>query len=83
MAATGGMLVVTMGVRSAKADYDDDFLGAPTYSSSFDAETNMRLVEDAGLEIVSAEQETQEEFGKPVTFLWVVAKKPGMGSDGK
>lgn len=71
----GGLLVATMGARSMKADYGEGFLGAPMYWSSFDGETNRRLVEEAGLHVISAREETAEEFGKPVTFLWVIAQK--------
>ena len=45
------------------------------YWSNFDSETNQRLVEEAGLKVISAKEETADEFGKPVTFLWVVAQK--------
>jgi len=72
----GALLVVTMGTRSAKADYEDDFLGAPMYWSSFDGSTNRRLVEEAGLHVVSAREETEIEFDEPVTFLWITARKP-------
>jgi hypothetical protein len=44
--------------------------------SGFDSETNKRMVEDAGLRIMHAQEETAVEFDKPVTFLWVIAKKP-------
>jgi SAM-dependent methyltransferase len=71
----GGLLVATMSVESVKADYAEDFLGAPMYWSGFDGETNKRLVEEAGLRIVSAQEETAIEFDRPVTFLWVVARK--------
>jgi hypothetical protein len=47
------------------------------YWSSFDSETNRRLVEEAGLDVISAREETAEEFGKRVTFLWIVARKSG------
>jgi ubiquinone/menaquinone biosynthesis C-methylase UbiE len=75
----GGLLVATMG---ALGDPDDsgsvetDWLGAPMYWSTFDAETNRALVSTAGLEIVSATEETEDEDGDAVTFLWVVARKP-------
>jgi hypothetical protein len=46
------------------------------YWSGFDAETNRRLVEEAGLSIITSREETATEFGKPTTFLWVVARKP-------
>jgi 2-polyprenyl-3-methyl-5-hydroxy-6-metoxy-1,4-benzoquinol methylase len=73
----GGLLVATMGARSMKADLDE-LLGAPMYWSGFDSATNRQLVEEAGLHIISAKEETAEEFGKPVTFLWVVAQKPDL-----
>jgi hypothetical protein len=46
------------------------------YWSHFDAPTNRRLVEAAGLEIVSGREEIEDEDGAPVTFYWVVARKP-------
>jgi hypothetical protein len=33
-------------------------------------------VGEAGLELISADEITSDEDGAPVTFLWVVAKKP-------
>lgn len=72
----GGLLVATMGTRSRKVDYGDDFLGVPMFWSTFDSETNKGLVEGAGLEIAQAREETEEEDGQPVTFLWIVARKP-------
>jgi SAM-dependent methyltransferase len=71
----GGLLVAAMNVHSFKAHYSEDFLGAPMYWSGFDSETNKRLVEEAGLIITSAREETAIEFDEPVTFLWVVARK--------
>ena len=46
------------------------------YWSGFDSETSTRLVAAAGLQILRAEEETMEEFGVPITFLWVIAEKP-------
>lgn len=71
----GGLLVATLGVHAMKADFAEDYLGAPMYWSSFSGENNKRLVEEAGLRMISAREETAQEFGKPVTFLWVVAQK--------
>ncbi|MGI8586827.1 MAG: class I SAM-dependent methyltransferase [Chloroflexia bacterium] len=72
----GGSLVATMGARPTEAGYEADWLGAPMYWSSWDSATNRRLVTDAGFELVSAQEETAEEHGGPVTFLWVIARKP-------
>ena len=73
----GGLLVATMGDRAMPGDLDDDFLGARMYWSSFDGETNRRLVEGAGLHIVSAQTEPELEHGEPVAFLWIIARQPG------
>ena len=72
----GGYLVATMGAHSSEAYFTDDFLGKPMYWSNFDSETNRRLVREAGFRIISAEEETADEFGEPITFLWIVARKP-------
>ena len=51
-------------------------LGEPMFFSHFDATTNRRLVEDAGFELVRAEEETQLEGRRKVPYLWVLARKP-------
>jgi ubiquinone/menaquinone biosynthesis C-methylase UbiE len=72
----GGLFVATLSASDTEAGYETDWLGAPMYWSGYDGETNQRLVKEAGLSIISAREEVTEEFGKPVTFLWVVAEKP-------
>jgi SAM-dependent methyltransferase len=71
----GGLFVATMGVRSIKADFAEDYLGTPMYWSGFDSETNRRLVEEAGFRIISAREETAAEFDESVTFLWIIAQR--------
>lgn len=71
----GGLFVATMGASATENGYEEDWLGAPMYWSHFDAATNLRLVEEAGLAIESAELETADEDGAQVTFLWIVARK--------
>lgn len=78
-----GLLVATMGTQATEAGYEQDWLGAPMYWSSFDSQTNQRLVAEAGLRIVSAREETADEFGQPVTFLWIVGQKPARLRDGQ
>ncbi len=72
----GGLFVGTLGARSVEADYQQQWLGAPMYWSSYDSETNRRMVREAGLQIVSADEETTRAEGESETFLWVVARKP-------
>jgi ubiquinone/menaquinone biosynthesis C-methylase UbiE len=70
----GGHLVATMGA-GAGGEGTDAFLGARMYWSNWDAATNVRLITAAGLDIISAEEHTEDEDGTPVTHLWVVAKR--------
>jgi SAM-dependent methyltransferase len=73
----GGWFVASVGVHDDEVGYEEDWLGVPMYWSSYDAATNRRLVAEAGLHLVQASEETAAEFGQPVTFLWLVAQKPG------
>lgn len=70
-----GLLIATMGAGAEPGDIEPDWLGAPMYWSHYDSATNRALVEQAGLHILSAREETAEEDGQPVTFLWVIAEK--------
>lgn len=71
----GGLLVASMSAGQLAGRVEDDWLGAPMYFSGYDPETNRQMVGDAGLTVLSAQLETAEEFGKPSTFLWIVARK--------
>jgi ubiquinone/menaquinone biosynthesis C-methylase UbiE len=70
-----GLLIAAMGFRSTENAYEQDWLGIPMYFSHFDSPTNQRLVEEAGLRLLTANEETADEDGAQVTFLWVVAQK--------
>ncbi|MBV7338117.1 methyltransferase domain-containing protein [Chloroflexi bacterium TSY] len=76
----GGLFVASLGANASEGGYEEDWLGAPMYWSHYDSATNVRLIEAADLEIVLAQEETQEEFGEAVTFLWIVARKPSGSS---
>jgi cyclopropane fatty-acyl-phospholipid synthase-like methyltransferase len=52
------------------------WLGRPMYFSHFDAETTIRLVREAGFEILDAHCEVQLEGRKEVEFLWVFGAQP-------
>jgi ubiquinone/menaquinone biosynthesis C-methylase UbiE len=72
----GGLLIATMGAMESEG-MEDDWLGAPMYWSHFDAETNQRLVTNAGLDIMEAVLDSADEDGQPVIHQWIVARKPG------
>jgi SAM-dependent methyltransferase len=71
-----GVLVVTMSAGPDPGTVESNWLGAPMYFSGYSSEDGKHLVERACLKIVSAQEETIFEAGRPVVFLWVVAKKP-------
>lgn len=71
----GGWLIATMGATASEGT-EEDWLGAPMYWSHFDAETNERLLTEAGLEIVESTLDIADEDGTPITHLWIVARKP-------
>jgi SAM-dependent methyltransferase len=70
-----GLFVASFSNGGSAGEIEGDWLGAPMYFSSYDAETNERLVREAGFHIVMARPETAEEFGQPTTFFWIVAHK--------
>jgi ubiquinone/menaquinone biosynthesis C-methylase UbiE len=78
----GGWLVATMGSGAGGED-EGRFLDTDMFWSSFDTDTNRRLVEAAGLELVSATEEREDEFGVEVTHLWIVARKPTADTEGR
>ena len=73
----GGLLVAAMGTEDHEVDFDQSWMGAPMFWSTFDSTTNRRLVEEAGLRTISAREETTTAGRDSETFLWVVAVKPG------
>src|SRR5262245_52319126 len=70
----GGLLFATMGASDLPDGVEPDWLGTPMFFSHYDAEKNRDMVRRAGLEILSAEESTEDEDGEQVTFLWVAAR---------
>jgi cyclopropane fatty-acyl-phospholipid synthase-like methyltransferase len=70
----GGLLMTALGTSDTEA-WTGDWLGAPTFFSSFPPETNTRLVREAGFEIVRDELVTFREPDGDATFQWVLARR--------
>jgi cyclopropane fatty-acyl-phospholipid synthase-like methyltransferase len=70
----GGLLMTALGTGDIEA-WTGDFLGAPTFFSSFPPETNTRLVREAGFEILRDQLVTFQEPDGEATFQWVLAMK--------
>lgn len=71
----GGVLLAALGTRDVGAEYAAEWLGAPMYWSSHDPRTELRAIEEAGLAVERAEIETADEDGRPISFLWVLARR--------
>ena len=71
--APGGWLLTAFG-QSDEPEWTGEWLGAPTFFSSFPAETNSRLVREAGFRIERDEVVEFVEPEGPVKFQWVLAQ---------
>jgi SAM-dependent methyltransferase len=49
--------------------------GVPMFFSQFDPAATLRLVEEAGLSVLSHDVQAQLEGGREIEFLWVLAQK--------
>jgi SAM-dependent methyltransferase len=72
----GGNFLASLGAFETN-DEDANWLGAPNFFSHYDAETNLKLLADAGFTIAEHETTPQDLNGEEgLRFLWVVARKP-------
>lgn len=69
----GGWLLTAFG-QSDLPEWTGDWLGAPTFFSGYPAETNTRLVREAGFAIERDEVVEFEEPEGPARFQWVLAR---------
>jgi ubiquinone/menaquinone biosynthesis C-methylase UbiE len=76
MLSPNGLLVATMGAGDLPDTVEPDWLGAPMFFSHFDGNTNVALISAVGFEIVSATDERDWDYDRPVCFRWIVACKP-------
>jgi cyclopropane fatty-acyl-phospholipid synthase-like methyltransferase len=67
-----GLLMIALGTADMEA-WTGEWLGAPTFFSSFPPATNTRLVQEAGFEILRDEVVTFREPDGEATFQWVLA----------
>jgi ubiquinone/menaquinone biosynthesis C-methylase UbiE len=72
---SGGFLLASLS-HVGGDDRTEEWLGVEMFFSGFPAETNCRLVREAGFELVLDEVVWMREPGLDVAFLWVLAEKP-------
>ncbi len=70
----GGLLLTTLGTSDTEG-WTGDFLGAPSYFSSFPPDINTRLVVEAGFEVLRNELATIREPEGEATFQWILARR--------
>ncbi len=69
----GGWVLMTMGTGDSPDVVEEEWLGAPMFFASFDADTNRTLLAEAGFELVRERVITHDEPGHgPVSFMWVL-----------
>jgi SAM-dependent methyltransferase len=71
----GGYLLGTFGASDLPAWRGDWLGGVETFFSGYEPDVTLRLVEDAGLEVVRGDLEAIREPEVPATFLWVLARR--------
>lgn len=72
----GGIFVASLGARDNPGGIDPWIDDVPMYWSGFDADTNIELLESAGLRLSKWEVLMNFEDNEEVLFLWVVGTKP-------
>jgi cyclopropane fatty-acyl-phospholipid synthase-like methyltransferase len=71
----GGYLLATFGATDNPAWRGEWVGGVETFFSGYEPEVTLRLVREAGLDLVRDDLETIEEPEGPATFLWVLARR--------
>jgi hypothetical protein len=69
----GGLFLASL-AHVGGPDRTEPWLGVDMFFSGFDAETNSRLVREAGLELLVADVVFMREPEAEVGFLWVLAR---------
>jgi SAM-dependent methyltransferase len=68
----GGLFLASLGASGGE-DWLGEWLGVEMFFSSWDADTNRRLLRDAGFELALDEVVTMHEPESPATFFWALA----------
>jgi SAM-dependent methyltransferase len=76
----GGLFLATLGAGD-DPDWVGDWLGVPMFFSSWDADTNRRLLRSVGFELLQDEIVEIREPEGAVSFLWVLARRPSSRSE--
>lgn len=71
----GGYLLCNLGGKDIPGAKSENWLGSEMYWSSYDVETNLKLLQGDGFTIDEREVLEDDEDGKLVPFSWILAVK--------
>jgi cyclopropane fatty-acyl-phospholipid synthase-like methyltransferase len=71
----GGFLLANFGIGNVEVDYEEDWLGAPMFWSSFDEDRERAALAKVGFELLIDHIETEIEDGKPRNWLLILARR--------
>ncbi len=74
MLKPSGLILLCMGSTDSKDDYNEDYHGAPMYWSHYDADTNIKMVEECGFTIIWSKIVVDATYLE-ATHLFVLAQK--------
>ena len=70
-----GYLLATLSARGESDGIEDDFVGVPMYFSGYGPDTTLRLLDEAGFDLVINEIVTMNGPGGEDSFQWLLARK--------
>lgn len=73
----GGLFIASFGGVDQPDEVEPDWIGVPMFFCGEAPDTNRELVVEAGLTIEQDTLMTDIEESTPVTFHWIIARKPG------
>ncbi|KFY17668.1 hypothetical protein V492_00476 [Pseudogymnoascus sp. VKM F-4246] len=71
----GSYLLCNLAATNIPGSTAENWLGSSMYWSSFDVETNLGLLKEAGFAVTEHEILEDDEDGKIIPFLWILAQK--------
>ena len=67
-----------MGTTNTPNLQTSNWLGAPMYWSFFDKDTNLKLIKQAGFNLIISQIEHEHETTGTIPHLYVLAQKPAI-----
>ena len=76
MLKPSGLALLGMGAGDLPEDIDEDWLGTKLYWSHFNAETNLKMLDECGFSVIWSREITEQLVFGGGRHLFVLAQKP-------